>query len=1656
MAANEKDNTPDTTQLESGSYEIIRDRLEKHGSELRQRIQQLNEARKDVFGSIETKLLTTERVTTEHNCYARDIVPLGNNHFIFGYNVHMGLKTETHVSDVFSLYRYDSEKQVFHREENDTLQNDNFLQDFANLYKYYRDTRFAKFAQIGPHIFMVFQVGKTADDIKTFKWTLKPDGTLVYVDNRSDHEFVFPNQHEFRWKRVVRDMHRKGAHPHISIEDRLFVETIGGDLTIKVEDNTDSGRGIYEEPVDDPDQTLDDAEIHYAIIGNLIVLKIRPYQEEDFRFIVFNEKIQEAVRVDALEDSCVLLPDDQGIIFAKGYYIQTGEVKLFDNQLENMLFEKRIISPNGEDFLYVFYEKESGLYALMPYNLITQEVDTPIICHGYSFFDNGEMIFFKSEAEQKKHHLIQIWQTPFYSPNQTVEVENKSYLFKLGNKEIVQAMAEGGEVLKLLRKEDSYSNLYIDLVKATTGILDSYHWLNNEDAFSLAEPLRQIKASASQAIEEYEKVIRIKKNTRERAGEVTQKADEIVSRAKRGDAKTIYEFVERLALLRISKGEVVSLKELRYMDPEVVSDYEQKLAEITDTVSQNTVKFLLKKEALAPYREKVEQLSKEVEKVQKVVDATRLGEDIAKVSNDLEMLIEIVSNLKIKDATQTTRIIDSISAIYAQFNRINASLKKKRRELIGKEGEAEFNAQLKLISQGLTNYLDISDTPEKCEDYRNKLMVQLEELEGRFAEFEQFITRINEKREDVYNAFETKKVQLTEARNKRSLALQQSGERIINGIRKRLGSFGSLEEINAYYASDLMVDKVRDISKQLLEMDDSVKADDLQSQLKSAYEEATRQLKDKKDLFVEGEDVIRLGKHSFNVNTQEIDLSLVNRKGEMYFHINGTNFFEKVQNEAFNATKDVWEQSLVSENEKVYRAEYLAWQLFREAEKAPNPQDSEVETLQTLHQMSPKALQGYVQRRMGIRYDESYVKGVHDKDAAALLRELLSFYHTIGLLRYSASSRVLAYLFWNHLVSEEEHQEWERHFEGIRSILSVFPEARHFSDTLNELTASINASAPVMDWISANTPREAAEFLFHHLAEEADFVFSLEAWHLSDSFQTHLKKQSSLRAFEQSLKSLEGDTLESFKLVRNWLRSFTRQLNETFSPEVQLAATIILMDKRTSPKTEHKISLQTEVSGLHGDHPRISEGKLNLHYNHFMQRLKDYEQEDATRFRSFTELKKELLHEAKAEMRLNEFKPRVMSSFVRNQLINEVYLPLIGDNLAKQMGAAGSNKRTDLMGLLLLISPPGYGKTTLMEYIASRLGLVFMKINGPAIGHSVTNLDPSAATNSAAREELEKLNLAFEMGDNVMIYLDDIQHCNPELLQKFISLCDAQRKVEGVYKGVSKTYDLRGKKVAVVMAGNPYTESGDKFRIPDMLANRADIYNLGDIIGGKARAFELSYLENSLTSNTVMNGLHGKSQQDLYTLIHMAETGERDGADFESGHSPEEISDYLNLLDKMLLVRNIILKVNRQYILSAGQAEEYRTEPAFKLQGSYRDMNKITEKLNPLLNEEELQTLLLSHYENESQTLTSGAEFNFLKFKELFGVLSEDEQARKAEILSSFQRQQKLSGLGGNQLGHVLEQMEVIARGIQNIGEAIWGVPVDPVKEVKGKTEKKN
>ena len=148
----------------------------------------------------------------------------------------------------------------------------------------------------------------------------------------------------------------------------------------QIEDNTDDGSGIYAEPVDDPDQTLDDGEYYYSIVGNIILLKIKPFKENVYRYLVFNEKTQTARRLDSIADACVFLPEDHGLIFSNGYYLQTGVYKTFESNISDLKFERRVASSNGEDYLYVFYNPITGQKVLLSYNMIEQEVSTPIVC----------------------------------------------------------------------------------------------------------------------------------------------------------------------------------------------------------------------------------------------------------------------------------------------------------------------------------------------------------------------------------------------------------------------------------------------------------------------------------------------------------------------------------------------------------------------------------------------------------------------------------------------------------------------------------------------------------------------------------------------------------------------------------------------------------------------------------------------------------------------------------------------------------------------------------------------------------------------------------------------------------------------------------------------------------------------------------------------------------------------------------------------------------------------------------------------------------------------------------------------------------------------------------------------------------------------------
>jgi hypothetical protein len=187
----------------------------------------------------------------------------------------------------------------------------------------------------------------------------------------------------------------------------------------------------------------------------------------------------------------------------------------------------------------------------------------------------------------------------------------------------------------------------------------------------------------------------------------------------------------------------------------------------------------------------------------------------------------------------------------------------------------------------------------------------------------------------------------------------------------------------------------------------------------------------------------------------------------------------------------------------------------------------------------------------------------------------------------------------------------------------------------------------------------------------------------------------------------------------------------------------------------------------------------------------------------------------------------------------------------------------------------------------------------------------------------------------------------------------------------------------------------------------------------------------------VLEKLTRRSQNDAYTILKIAETGQQEGLDFEGNYTVEEINEYVATMKKLLVVRDVVLNINREYIRSAGQAREYRTEPAFLLQGSYRNMNRIAGRVLPVMNDEELWTLIYSTYEQDAQTLTSGAESNLLKFRELTGRLDDEQSKRWEEIRKTFRRNLLLGDDSDDKAGRIIQQLNAFGAGLDSIKDVL-------------------
>ncbi|HET6856501.1 MAG TPA: DNA repair ATPase, partial [Streptomyces sp.] len=915
--------------LDAGVYEVLRDRLGVQAADLARRAEALNAARIDEFGSTELALTGTGRIRTERPGTPRDIVAVGDL-LLFGHAALPGPDAGTAIGDVLALHDRDLNRLPEHAAPG-LLDDPDFIREFAALHRYFQGARLLQLRHVEGKLLAVFQTGEQTDDIRVLRWSLSPTGEARFLDARGERDHVFPPAHDFPWTESPREDHVLGRHPHISIGGALFVSTVGGALTVKGDNTTESAEGLYSEPVDEPLQSLADAEVAYAVVGPLILLRVRPYKEEIRRHLVFNTVTRSVVRLDGIGQSCRRLPDDQGIVFPGGYCLATGEVKTFDLPTADLEFVRAVRSPNGEDVLFAFHARADGRDLLLPYNVIRKEVAAPLVCHGSALFDDGVLMALRAPTDEPARvHPLQIWRTPFVSDTH-VGPAGDGPLARIGNADLVRAISHCLSIARQSARAEAAGAMYETLIAACTRAADRFPWLGDAEAGDLRSPLDALHSTAEQVLEEYTTVRTLTRQAADALAESSEHIARLVRRIRGEAAASAEEWIDRITLLRQAQGRLMSLTEMRYADIEAVSVLAESVEADIASTAQRAIAFLRREEAFGDHHARVESLTADAEAITTVAGAGEVAARLDELTVGLQTLTEVVTGLDIADATVRTTVLERIAAVLGGVNRARATLAARRRALLDQEGRAGFAAEFALLGQSVAGALAAADAPESCDTQLARLLLQLEGLEARFADHDGFLQEIAQKRTEIHDAFSARRQTLQDIRARRAERLALSAARAMEAITRRASSLESPDDIHTYFASDPMAAKVRRTADQLRELGDPVRAEELEGRLKAARQEAGRALRDRRELFTDGGATIRLGAHRFAVSTRAPELTLVpTPDGAMAFALTGTDYRSPVADPDFAAASAFGQQLVASENAAVYRAEYLAARLLAE------------------------------------------------------------------------------------------------------------------------------------------------------------------------------------------------------------------------------------------------------------------------------------------------------------------------------------------------------------------------------------------------------------------------------------------------------------------------------------------------------------------------------------------------------------------------------------------------------------------------------------------------------------------------------------------------------------------------------------------------------
>jgi hypothetical protein len=356
-----------------------------------------------------------------------------------------------------------------------------------------------------------------------------------------------------------------------------------------------------------------------------------------------------------------------------------------------------------------------------------------------------------------------MWQTAYTSEEYAAGREQgDGPLAAIGNAELVSAISDSLSICRMAHDAEPSVATYEDLIRATQRMADGYHWLGQDDAGELLAALRPIRQSAELILGEFEKVQTSRSQAQALMSEAQATQHELLSAVRPQDWQALSEFVDSLFGLRGQGGHPITLRDIRYVDRQQVDEMEHAVIEAFDDLGASTVPFLLERDALAEYRTEVEAQVQAIEDAGRASELESVGASIADIGSGLELLNEILGTLNVADAIDRTAMIEAVSEVYAHLNRAKALLEARAQSVGASESRAEFAAQFSLLPQAVTSALGQCDSPDRTDEALNRVLVQIEELEGKFGSFDEFVETLSVKRKEIYEAFEARKQLLLE------------------------------------------------------------------------------------------------------------------------------------------------------------------------------------------------------------------------------------------------------------------------------------------------------------------------------------------------------------------------------------------------------------------------------------------------------------------------------------------------------------------------------------------------------------------------------------------------------------------------------------------------------------------------------------------------------------------------------------------------------------------------------------------------------------------------------------------------------------------------------------------------------------------------------